>query len=166
MIAVNYFVLVFFKLLNFGVIIGLAWYLFKRYGLPTVQQGLIEYRAYFEGLATTHRSLQEEELMIEQQIIKDRKEQDLLKERLMRWLANVDDQNKKLIIEREERKKKIQELTSIQQKQITQHRIFSTIMPQALMEAYRTVRMAAKDESVHYKIFDRAISIMRRHEDQ
>lgn len=166
MLAANHLVLIFFKLLNFGIIIVLAGYLFKRYGLPTVQQGIREYRAYFEGLAYTHRSLKEEELMVEQQIIKDRTEQDFLKERLMRWRAHVNDQNKKLIIEREKRKKILQNIIAVQQKQIMQHRLFSTMMPQVLMEAYRTLKTEAADESVQYKIFDKALSTMHRNEEQ
>lgn len=166
MIIVNQLVLIFFKLVNFGVIIGLAWYLFKRYGLPDVHHSLQEQRAYLENLAMMHRDLQQEQQMIEQQIHDDRKEQDVLKEHLMRWLARVDENNKKLLLQREERKKKLQELVVAQQKQIMQHRMLATVLPQALVEAHRAMETAAKDESVQYKMFDTAVSIMHRNEDE
>ncbi len=166
MLTVNHFVLIFFKLFNFGIIIALAGYLFKRYGLPMIEQGIREYRTYLEGLAYTHRSLKEEEIMVEQQIINDRKEQDFLKERLMRWRASVNDQNKQLIVEREERKKMLHTIIAVQQKQIMHQRLFTTMMPQVLMEAYRTLKTEAVDESVQYKIFDQALSTMHRNEEQ
>lgn len=166
MIAVNHIVLVLFKFINFGVLAGLAWYLFKRYGLPIIRQNLIDYRGYFQELGSTHYHLKQEQRLIEQQIINDRKEQDLLKERLMRWRAHIDDQNKQLLIAREERKKKLKELVAVQQKQIMQHRIFATIMSQALQDARKTLQTAAQDESVQYKIFDTAVSIMRRDGEQ
>lgn len=166
MIIANQIVLIFFKLVNFGVIIGLGWYLFKRYGLPDVKYNLQEQRAYLENLATMHRDLKQEQQMIEQQIVLDRQEQDVLKAHLMRWLARVDEENKKLMHQKEERKRKLQDLVIAQQKQIMQHRIFAAVMPQALLEAHDAMEVVAKDESVQHKMFDAAIAIMHRNEDQ
>ncbi len=162
MIAVNQIVLIIFRLINFGVLIGLAGFLYKRYGLPIIQEGLAQYRAYFEGLFLTHRRLKKEQQLIENTIINDRKEQDILKERLMCWLASVEDQNKLLILEKEKRKKMLKDRMILQQKKIAEHRLFNTVLSQALIEARQTLAQRSKNEAVQTKMFDSIVSMMRK----
>lgn len=161
MTIIDHIVLILFRLINFGVLIGVISYLFKRYGLPEIRQQLAAYWAYFEGLANTHHLLKKEQQMIDRSIIQNQKEQDILKERLMRWRAYVDERNNALMREKEERAKKLKEQILEQQKQIDQHRMFKKIMPQAVAQARSIWQQKAKNEAEQHKIFDTIMAIMR-----
>lgn len=161
MTAFEQIVLFVFRLINFGVLVGVASYLFKRYGLPILKQNLGHYRSYFDGMINTHRRLKQEQRLIEKQMISDSKEQDILKERLMRWLANVDDQNKRMRAKRTERKKRLKEEVALQQKQILQNHIFDMIMSEAVEEARKTLVIRAKSEKVQQAMFDKAAALMK-----
>jgi hypothetical protein len=154
-------VLIVFRIINFAVIIGIIGYLFKKYGLPEIREQLKAYWDYFEGLANTHRLLKKEQQMIDRTIVQNQKEQDVLKERLMRWRAHVDQQNNQLILEKDERAKKLRAIMVEQQRQINQHRIFKKIMSPAIAQARATWQEQAKDKSVQHKVIATIIASMR-----
>lgn len=161
MISGEQIVLIFFRIINLGVLIGLFFYLYKRYGLPVIKQNYDTYRSYFQTLLHTHYDLLRQERRVEKKIENDAKEQDALKERLMRWLASVDDQNKLLSIDREERKKKLKEQMMMQKKTITQNRILEIVTSDALAQARTTLELYAKDETFQIKMFDKMRSMMQ-----
>lgn len=157
MIATDTMILIVFRCINFGVLIGIAWYCFNYYGLPSIRQALAEYYTYFEDLLNAHYNLQREQRIVEQAITDNRKEQDKLKERLMRWKASVEAHNKQLFVQKEERKKKLKEHLLEQQKRINQHRIFKIALSQSLAESRNVLIKMVDNKNVQHKIFDSII---------
>jgi hypothetical protein len=162
MTVIDQVVLIVFRGINFGVLIGIMGYLFKRYGLPTIREQLAAYWAYFQDLANTHRLLKKEQQLVEQSIIAHQKEQDILKERLMRWRARIDELNNQLNIEKEERIAVLKERLLKQQKQIDHHRMFQQIVPLAIAQARNDLEQEARSETMQKKIFDEIMPIMRK----
>ena len=82
-------VIVLFKLLNFGVLIGLIIYGYKVYLLPAMKKKWGELREMFEALRRSHRHLQKEKRGVEKFIVQDRQWQDDLQEKVLHWQSLV-----------------------------------------------------------------------------
>lgn len=151
---VKQLIIVSFRLINFAVLIALILYLVKKYGLPLLAKSMQEHKDYFLGLTSTHQRLKKEQQLLEKKIVDDQQEQFSLKERLMRWLASVDDQKKKLHALKDERKKMLKERMLFQQKQVARHRLYHAVMADALAQARNTLENQSATPQAQKEMFD------------
>ncbi len=161
MIFAEQVTIVFFRLINFGVLIGLGWYLAKKHLLPIIRQQLAAYVAYFNGLRKTHRMLKQEQRVIAYAIDEDCKEQAELKERVMSWKAQVHEHNEQLYQEREQRRQVLQKSISLQVKQVAQYRLYKAVMPEAMQEARRQLTQQFAQEGAQQRVLRSIITMMR-----
>ena len=155
-------VLIVFRLINFGVLLFLFWYGARRYMMPTVMKNMQAVRTYLEGLLQTHNRLKGEKALVERRIELDRKEQDFLKERLMRWKASVEDYNEKTLRNKESRKKEFEKMLLEKYKAMQHRRIYHKIMNETIDHARRVLQKKAEQESVQKEIIGNAFKLMQK----
>lgn len=151
-------ILIIFKLLNFGIIIGLIVYGFKKYAAPALKQAWDEYVTQFAQLSNTHDQRMDEHDGIVQQIAQDEAEYARLKERLMRWRASIDEKKMQDETQRAEQIEAAKERIALQQKTITQSQLQAQIMPAALKQARERLAQELHAQEKQQRMFEKIVT--------
>ncbi len=117
------------------MLIGLAAYIVKTYGLPIMQEQWKAVQVYFKGLRSSHRSLTKEKRVIQNAIVSDREWQRSLREKVQLWQERVRSQRETMIAEREHRKQLLQVRMKEQGQQIELYRMYKQVAPEAINDA-------------------------------
>lgn len=155
-------ILIIFRLLNFAVLMGLAWYLGKRYGWPALRAARDAYYLYFHNLSRSHTQLLKEHEYLLDQKEQDRQESTRLKERLMRWRAAVDERDNVVARERLQRIEKAKERILLQQKTVAQSQLYAQVIPQAIKQARISLAGQAKTDSAQERMFQKIMTVLHK----
>jgi hypothetical protein len=128
-------ILIIFKLINFGVLIGLGYVLWRKYARSYLMAEFNKKYAYQDGLQQTHTRLQQEKKHIAKIYQGDQQEREQLKERLSSWRDALEHER----ISREQYKREQQELlkkrVAEQLAAIEQHHLLNQLYKEAMGDA-------------------------------
>ncbi len=127
-------ILIFFRLLNFAVLIAIMAYLWKRYGRSYVVGAYEQEHAHLEGLARTHTVLRQEERLLKKGFGADDQERALLKERLFAWRETVQKEEDAQALEKEHRIALIEKRLREQLKRVDEYRVYRELKREAIDE--------------------------------
>ena len=130
----NQTILIFFRLLNFAVLIAIMAYLWKRYGRSYVVDAYEQEHAHLEGLTRTHTVLRKEERLLKKGYGADDQERALLKERLFAWREAIQKEQDAQVHEKEQRIVLIEKRVHDQLKRVDEYRIYRGLKREAIDE--------------------------------
>lgn len=126
-----------FTLINFGVTIGLVFYLYRRYGKSMIE-GLMQAREQeLTLLVEQKQALQEEQIHLDHLIQDEQRFAALLLEKANHWRSQYQKEAAHARQEQQAIDAHLQKRRSRQAQLHTQHRLYDTIMPQ-VMDKTRT----------------------------
>lgn len=135
MIDLEYTVAAVFELINCGVLIGLMVYICKNYLLDSIRAQMAAQVKFISSLKESFHTLTRNYQLLDREIEHERQIQYELKEKVMRWRAQVEQLHEQLQHERDERKKIVAAQAKDQIKQIKRHMIYQEVLPRALDDA-------------------------------
>ncbi len=127
-------ILIFFRLANFGVLIGIFWYLWKRFGRQIVQSAYNAQIDYLDTLSRTHTVLRKEHNNIKKTIRFEDEDRAMLKERLFTWRQAVDKEHYAMATALDDRKKKLDIRLKEQIARVSEYRLYQSVKGDALAE--------------------------------
>lgn len=158
LLLVENLILVFFKLLNFGIIIGLIGYAIHKYAVPMLRESRDAAIAFFQQLTNKHDQRLKEYEGVLNQIAQDEAEYARLKERLMRWRADIDEKKAREHAEQSGRIEAARKRIEIQQQTIMENRLYARIMPQAIKHARQQMSKEFGSKEKQQQMFEKIIS--------
>ncbi len=162
MIEREQIVIVLFRLLNFGVLIGLIFYGYKAYLLPEMKKKWEELKEMFAGMRRSHRHLQKEKRGVENFIVQDRQWQAALQEKVLRWQSLVGDRREQLLKERARRKRILDKQMEEQQNQVALYRAYKQVAPDALKEAREALKKKFDSGNAQQQFMNAVITALRK----
>ena len=140
-------VVIFFRFLNFGVIVGIMGYLWKRFGRSYVVTAYEKEQEYVAGLTRSHAVLRQEKSLIQKGIKDDDAERSVLKERLFAWREVIQKEYNALEIEKENRTRILAERLQKQVRRVSEYRLYRHIQKEAVDEVRnRLCKQYASDQ--------------------
>ncbi len=152
-------ILIFFRLLNFAVIVGIMRYLWKRFGRSYAVTAYEKELEYFEGLTHTHTVLLQEERLIKKGVKADNAERFALKERLFVWREAVQKEQDALGVEKEQRTRMLAERMQEQVRRVSEYRLYHQIQKEAIDEVRNRLRKQYASVQGQQQVIE---SIMKR----
>lgn len=137
-----------FRLINFGALIGLALYFFKKSGKSALMHILTEKKGYFGGLQEQKRALDYQK----EQITQEAAQQDLLiallKERVIQWRQRVAQEQEMFEHYKSLQLEIMQERIQKRKERIAQQKLYAYVMPRAIKQAQdRLIKQYESSES-------------------
>lgn len=137
---VNILVNVFFKLLNFAVLAGVGYYLYKKYIKARAEEKINEKEALFKGL-------EEQGYFLEGRFhaLEERKKQEIIKTNSLKhkvedWATRVSNEQEKKKKEFEQYQAAAWQAGTIKMKYLENQKKLLAVLPQALEDAKKTLR--------------------------
>lgn len=162
MVSSGQLIAIFFRLLNFFALVGLFFYLIKRYVYPTMKHLFVTYRAQLDDFYRSHRALMNDHHMMERTVVNDLQRQEELKKMMLMWSENVKTQHELIVQERDKRKQELDARMESCKRHIETQLIYKQIMLDALDEA-RTQLMSSYAHTENQRRFiDAIITTMRK----
>ncbi len=127
-------ILIFFRLLNFAVLIGIFWYLWYRFGKPYLQAEYDVQIGHLDTLSRTHTVLRKEHSYIKKLIRAEDEDRAVLKERLFVWREAVGKEHEAMEVALDERRKKLDSSLKEQIARVSEYRMYTTVRGEALQE--------------------------------
>jgi type II secretory pathway component PulJ len=124
-----------FRFINFAALLGLIWFLFKKYMLPYIKTQMHAQDSQETQLRAMHTLLKKDMRAVEQAIVRDQEEQEYLKERIVLWKKQVDAKFARLKSHRDLRIVLLQKRLAAQIKQIQQNQLNEHVLPNAIKQA-------------------------------
>jgi hypothetical protein len=148
MISTEQIVIIVFRLINLGVVIGLLGYIFKKYVLSTIKNHIAEKNAYVRGLQEQYRSLLYQQ---EQGLVVAREEAlvcEQLKQQVTRWKQVVEKEQQVRSEEKEERKRMFEEHRAHKEQQIALLYVKKQAIPRIIQNVEKELQQRFADEKV------------------
>ncbi len=152
-------ILIFFRLLNFAVIVGIMGYLWKRFGRSYVVTAYEKEQEYLESLTRTHTVLRQEERLIKNGIKADNTDRSTLKERLFAWRETIQKEQDALEVEKEHRTRMLAERMQEQVRRVSEYRLYRQIQKEAIDEVRTRLHKQYASAQMQEQIIE---SIMKR----
>ncbi len=152
-------ILIFFRFLNFAVVIGIMGYLWKRFGRSYVVTAYEKEQGYFESLTRTHTVLRQEERLIKNGIKTDNTERSTLKERLFAWREGVQKEQDILEVEKENRTRILAERLRDQVRRVSEYQLYRQIQKEAIDEIRTRLHKQYASTQMQEQVIE---SIMKR----
>ena len=127
-------IIVLFKLLNFGVLLVIIQYLWRKYGKPYMADQLAQQREEHDGLKRTHTVLLQEKKFIARTNRIEEKERSQLKEQLQGWRHAIEQEREVVNYEREMRQAALKKRITEQVRCVEQHQQYDKLYKAALGE--------------------------------
>ena len=162
MIENELIIIIFFRLLNFAVLLGLAFYLCGVYLFPTLKEQLAKCKEYLAGLRRAHLSLKKDERMLKKEIVTDREWQSELKEKLLQWRSVVHDQRKQLKQDRDARKQILQQRMEEHKHRVGLYRLYKVVTPEAIIDARKLLEKKFASDDLQKRFVQTVIADMRK----
>lgn len=124
-----------FRLINFGIVIGIFAYVFKAKLLDLIKSQINEEHKHADSLEKRAHQLKAEKQQVEDGIKQDAVSCAQLKDKVDAWRAAAQAELVALDEQKKHRIGQLQERAQAQAQQIEQHRAQKTIAPQALVHA-------------------------------
>jgi len=151
-----------FELINCGVIIGLITYVFKKYLLGIIYDQMRAQSKYIDSLKESFHMLTRNYQLLDREIEYERQVQYELKEKVMRWRANVEQLHEQRMRERDERKKIVAEQAIEQNKQVQKYMIYDQVLPRAIQDARAALEKQCADPEVQKKYLSHSLNMLRK----
>lgn len=126
--------IIFFRLVNFAVLIGIMIYLWRRFGSSFVMAEFKKGHAYLASLTQTYTLLKKEDRSIKKKYKDDELERSELKERLFAWRDAIQKEQQKLDAQKKERVHALQERMKEQLHRVQEYRLYRQIQNEAVSE--------------------------------
>lgn len=127
-------VIIFFRLLNFAVLIGIMVYLWRKYGRLYVVAEYEKWQNYLTSLTQTYTLLHQEDRSIKRGYKNDEQERSELRERLFAWRDAVQKEESSLADEKEKRVHELGERMKEQAIRVQECRLYRQIQKEAVSE--------------------------------
>ncbi len=161
MLSSKYILTIIFRLINFGALIALSVYLFKRYALPSFKLKIHEKQARLDDLNAQHTLLARDDRLLERALIDDRKHQEYLTQRVMAWKAKIARDRERFIQERQKRSELLQKRTALQDEYVQKNRLRELILPAALEQARGQLISQYNEPRAQKEFINRVITTLR-----
>ena len=127
-------IIILFKLLNFGVLLGIIQYLWRKYGKPYMADQLAQQREVRDGMKRTHTVLLQEKKSIARTNRIEEKERSQLKEQLQLWRHAIEQEREAVNHERAVRQEALKKRITDQIQCVEQHQQYDELYKKALHE--------------------------------
>ena len=127
-------ILIVFRLINFAVLIGIFWYLWRRFGKQYVQAGYDQQQDHLDTLARTHTVLRKEATSIKKTISGEDEERSSLKERLFMWRQAVSNEHASLQEHLDKRREQLDRRLKEQIQRVAEYRLYQAVRDEAIKE--------------------------------
>ncbi len=161
MIAVENIVGIVFRVINFGVLIGLAVYFFKKHALPIIKQQIADKQAFIVSLHNQEQMLEQEKEEVTKRIIEDEQQWMHLKDTFDQWRTTVSQVYAEHEKERQQRIRTLQDRAENRMQQVTSMRLSVRVFPQALEQAGAELQKYYADAQQADQFIKRIIDHMR-----
>ncbi len=151
-----------FQLLNFIVIIGLIGFLFKKYILNGIRAQMRAHESVVVSLKKSFHMLTRNYQLLDREIEHERQMQYELKQKVMRWRADVEQLHEQMTHERNERSKELKVQTEQQIKEIQKHMLYQEALPRALKKARIQLAKQFEDEKAQKEYLHHTLRDLRQ----
>lgn len=135
-----------FKIVNFIAIIGLLAFIFKKYLLGTLRDQMHTKELVVEKLKKAFHTITRNYQLLDREIDHEQQQQRELKDKIVRWRADIDQQHEQLAQERNERSSKLKVQMLQQIKEIQKYVLYKQVLPQAVEQARSQLAKKFDDE--------------------
>ena len=126
---------VIFRLVNFGILVFMCVYLFKRYVLPSIKEQMKSEEEEAQAIKSRHKELRMQEKTVTAFAQEQEKTCCMLKEKVHRWRRVQDDYVLRRAQERERRVRYLNDRVAHQELEFAQQRVLQKALPRAVMHA-------------------------------
>jgi len=131
---------VIFRLVNFGVLVFISVYLFKRYVLPFVNDQMKNELAEDMAIKDRHKEIRQQEKAVAAFAQEQDKACRMLKEKVHRWRRVQDDYVHRRAQERERRIRYLNDRVARQELEFAQQKVMKEALPQAVANARQSLQ--------------------------
>jgi hypothetical protein len=131
----NLLVNIFFRLLNFSIILALGIYLFKKYVYPTALEEIAEKESFIRGLSQQNSVLQERAHVLDNHISYQQQFCAQMRDKLLRWQEKVHMQEQAKLQQRKRYQEIKEEYIAQRHKRLQAQALYKVAMHQALAKA-------------------------------
>ncbi len=138
--SVETITVVFFRLFNFAVLVGIFAFVWRRYGSALLLQEFEKAKAYLVSLANDARLLQQQDKKLRMQYEQENAERVELKERLFAWKEAVEKEKKALDERKQDRIKSVQSRMKEQVYRVQENRLYRIVQKEAIEQVRATLK--------------------------
>ncbi len=135
MITYDLFVDIIFRVLNFGVLIGLGIYIFKKYLKDTLLKEMLNKQRAMDGLQQERDALMLQNKKVSHTVRTEQKKYEALQKKIEQWTDVVEKERAKRSFEKNDRIRVLKKNAQYRVQQIRQEQLVKRVMPRALDEA-------------------------------
>lgn len=142
----NEFVAIIFRLINFAITIGAAFYLFKRYGLSLILDKIKDRQKKIEALEIQLKKIEDDRILHEQLSERQKMNYEHLHKQLAVWNDQFNQELTAHEYEKKILKQKLEAKIATQNNFVQEQYVKEAIMPQALKQAREIIEKKATTE--------------------
>lgn len=150
----NQIVLIFFRLLNFAVLLGIFYFMWRRFGRQAVQDAFDQEEENLNALSRTHIMLRKENDYIKKAVRAEHEERTVLKERLFMWRDAVSKRHQAMERTLDERRKKLDARLSEQVERVGEFRLLKAVQDDVLLQAKKGFEDQYSSEETQQKMLE------------
>ncbi|EKD48639.1 MAG: hypothetical protein ACD_64C00213G0004 [uncultured bacterium] len=156
---VDQMILIFFRLFNFAVVLGIFVHVWRRYGRTYIMAEYEKWHEYLIGLQQAYVRLHEEDTAVRNEYADDEQERSALKERLFAWRDAVQKQEQSLADEKEARENALNKRIKAQVHRVQEYRLYHQIQKEAIQQVRDRLREEYSSKAAQKQIVE---SILKR----
>lgn len=145
---------VFFKLFNFAVLIGIFLYVWRRYGSSLLLAEFEKAKAYVVSLVNDSRLLQQKDKTLCMQYDQQEAERAELKERLFAWKKSIEKERKILHERKQDRIKNVQARMKEQIHRVQENRLYRIVQKEAIEQVRATLKKQYESSDAQNKFIN------------
>ena len=138
---------IFFKLLNFGILIGLGVYVFKRYLLPSIGQEIAENQEALQQLQRNNEQLKEDQKKVEARLDEQAALCLSLGSKIERWKLAHDNHLRRQQESCQQLRQKIEKKVAVQEQNLAREMLNKKVLPGAIVQAQELLQKTYESES-------------------
>lgn len=150
---------IFFRLFNFAVLVGIFAFAWRRYGSALLLQEFEKAKAYLVSLANDARLLQQKDKKLRMQYEQENAERAELKERLFAWKKSIEKEKKELDERKQDRIKNVQARMKEQIHRVQENRLYRIVQKEAIEQVRATLKKQYESSDAQNKCIS---SIVKR----
>lgn len=149
-----------FRFINLGVIIGLILFVFKKYMLSSIKAKMYAQKALFASLQKSFHMLTRKYQLLDREINQEQQLQFELKEKIMRWRARVEEEHDQLVAQRAERNQLLAAQMKEQVKRVQEQILFKKLLPDVIEQAHKQLEQQFANEKEQEKYITSTLARM------
>ena len=151
-----------FRLANFGILVFICVYLFKRYILPTIKDQMYREQEEQHTIKDRHKEIRKQEKIVAAFAYDQEKLCRILQERVNRWRRVQEDHGEKREQEKERRMRFLQDRVMRQEQGFEQQQMLRSIVPRAINTVEHTLQETFKSPEQGHKYTQDIIKQLRK----